>query len=231
MKPALLMITVLIILIGVFAWVRSGSEESVNTTNEMTLPPVVVNMTIDQPPEEPARVASYPMDGFRERITKKSFGDFITPESSPIQPERFSGYHTGVDLETTDEEQDTDVPVYAIADGTITLVRTVDGYGGVVLVKHVANGETITALYGHVRLSSVTKTVGDTIVSGKRLAVLGTGGTDETDGERKHLHFGLLRGSSTNVRGYVTAEEELGPWIDPVAWFDEMDPSTRAARD
>ena len=38
------------------------------------------------------------------RITKKPFGIFITTQNSPVQPERFSGYHTGVDVEYKDAE-------------------------------------------------------------------------------------------------------------------------------
>lgn len=39
-----------------------------------------------------------PMNKAGERITKKKFGDYIDQRNSPIKPERFSGYHTGVDL-------------------------------------------------------------------------------------------------------------------------------------
>lgn len=97
--------------------------------------------------------------------------------------------------------------------------RTVSGYGGVVMIEHTVEGETVTALYGHVRLSSVSKKVGDPVSKGEKIAVLGTGFSSETDGERKHLHFGLLKGSSTNLRGYVSTEAELAPWVDPVGWF------------
>jgi hypothetical protein len=43
-----------------------------------------------------------PVPGFPEEITKKPFGIFINPETSPVQPERFRGYHTGVDVEVVD---------------------------------------------------------------------------------------------------------------------------------
>ena len=44
------------------------------------------------PPTEPE-----PIGQTEERITKKPFGIKISPENSPISPERFSGYHTGID--------------------------------------------------------------------------------------------------------------------------------------
>src|SRR4030067_1140465 len=40
-----------------------------------------------------------PINRADERVTKKPFGIFITPQNSPIQPEKFSGFHTGADFE------------------------------------------------------------------------------------------------------------------------------------
>lgn len=164
--------------------------------------------------------AVYPMEGFVDRITKKRFAQYITPSNSPVQPERFRGYHTGADAETTAAEQSADVPVYAIADGTMVVRRTADGYGGVVLIEHTVDGETVTAVYGHVRLSRVSKSVGDRVSRGETIAVLGTGGSAETDGERRHLHFALLKRNSTNLRGYVSAESALSAWWNPVDWLE-----------
>src|SRR3989338_4447404 len=82
-----------------------------------------------------------PVEGFRDRITKKPFGIYITPETSPVQLDRFTGYHTGVDIEFTDSSED--IPVLAIADGTILIRAYASGYGGVVVVRHVINGVPI----------------------------------------------------------------------------------------
>lgn len=60
---------------------------------------------------------TYPINDFFQRITKKPFGIFITPKNSPVQPEKFMGYHTGVDIEYGDITGD--VPVYAIANGQV----------------------------------------------------------------------------------------------------------------
>ncbi|MCL5774898.1 MAG: hypothetical protein M1333_01655, partial [Patescibacteria group bacterium] len=54
-----------------------------------------------------------PLDKALERVTKKPFGIKISPQNSPVSPERFSGFHTGVDFETFPDEQDTGVSVYA----------------------------------------------------------------------------------------------------------------------
>ncbi len=167
----------------------------------------------------PTSSVVYPMDNFVGRVTKKTFGQYITPTNSPIQPERFTGYHTAVDAETTAAEQGTDVPVYAIADGLIRSARTASGYGGVMLVEYTVNHETVTAVYGHIRLASVRKPAGASVRQAEQLAVLGSGGTAETDSERMHLHFGLLKGKSTDIRGYVSHESDLSAWYDPLAWL------------
>ncbi len=167
-----------------------------------------------------------PIAGFYDRVTKKPFGIYITSKTSPVQPERFSGYHAGADAETTSAEQSIDVPVYSIADGTVMYVNYVSGYGGVVMIQYDVNGETVTALYGHVRSSSVTAKKGDAVTSGQQIAVLGTGYSAETDGERTHLHFALLKGASTNVKGYMPQQSQLSAWYDPVQWLRDREAVT-----
>lgn len=160
-----------------------------------------------------------PITDFYSRITKKSFGIHITPATSPVQPERFSGYHTGVDAETTDAEKNIDVPVYSLADGTIAFTGNVNGYGGVVVVYYTINGEKITALFGHVRLASVAFKKNDSVSVGEQIAVLGTGYSTETDGERKHLHLSLLPGHTVNYKGYTPTQAGLSAWMNPVSWL------------
>lgn len=156
-----------------------------------------------------------PIAEFRERITKKFFGTYITPANSPITPERFTGYHTGVDVEYTDITSD--VPVFAIADGAIITSEYASGYGGVMVIKHAISGKTLYAVYGHLRPSSMLK-VGTKVIQGEQIAVLGTGYSQETDRERRHLHFGI---SKTNtILGYVASKSELeANWIDPLSFY------------
>lgn len=158
---------------------------------------------------------SAPIDRAKDRVTKKPFGIFIDPKTSPVQPERFRGYHTGVDFETFPEEADQDVPIRAICEGNLVEKRSVSGYGGVVTQACMLDGEPVIVLYGHLRLSSVATVAGDRLVAGEKLGVLGTDSSVETDGERKHLHLSISRGSGTDVRGYVSSESALSAWIDP----------------
>ena len=157
-----------------------------------------------------------PIAQFKERITKKYFGTYVTPQNSPIQPEKFKGFHTGVDVEYQDIS--VDVPVYAIADGTILTARFASGYGGLVVVRHLINSQTYYVIYGHLRPTSLPKP--NTIIKrGEQLGLLGTGYSSETDGERRHLHFGVA--TSNTILGYVNSKTELDKtWIDPLSLYN-----------
>ncbi|MBD3330441.1 peptidoglycan DD-metalloendopeptidase family protein [Candidatus Peregrinibacteria bacterium] len=153
----------------------------------------------------------YPIENFESGITAKPFGIYISPEASPIQPERFTGFHTGVDVEVPQDAED--VWVYAIDDGEVITLENVNGYGGVIQLYYPE--EDYTALYGHLDIKSSLVSVGDEILTGDRLALLGDAYSFETDGERKHLHFSLKPGLDRDFRGYVQTEEELDDWVDP----------------
>jgi len=177
----------------------------------------VPNQTVE-PTVEP--VVYHPIDNFDTGITLKPFGIYIHPSSSPVQPERFSGYHTGADIEVPEELKDIDVPVYAIADGTVELARFASGYGGVIAIQHETESQSYIAVYGHIDLESVDIPVGDTVSAGQQIAVLGEGFTAETDGERKHLHFAIKLGSTVDLAGYVSDESNLSEWMDPEVFFE-----------
>ncbi len=157
-------------------------------------------------------------DGF-SRITKKTFGLYVTPTNSPVQPERFTGYHTGTDFETTLSETSADVVVRAACSGPVRLARWVSGYGGVVVQSCVLGSQSVTVLYGHLRITSVTVRIGSGLNAGQSFAVLGRGYSQETDGERKHLHFAIHRGTTIDLRGYVQKKSDLNQWIDPMSFF------------
>lgn len=153
-----------------------------------------------------------PVDEFRSRINLKEFGTYVTPDSSPVEPERFTGYHTGVDIEYTDATQDTEV--LAITNGKVLYKGRVNGYGGVIILEHELSGQTYSVLYGHLDPGSLTNK--STVEKGERLGVLGAGYTEETDNERKHLHFSIKPGTDTDLRGYVNTSSELKDWINPL---------------
>ena len=187
--------------------------------NAVPTPEVNTNTVTPAITPTPTPSVVVPMADFFNRVTKKPFGIYITPKTSPVQPEKFTGYHTGADAETTVAEKDVDIPIFAIAAGRVVLTRHVTGYGGVVMITSVIDGQTITVLYGHLRQTSFKFKLGQTVQAGQQIAALGTGNSTETDGERKHLHLGILNGESTNVKGYVATKSQLSAWLDPVAWL------------
>jgi len=158
---------------------------------------------------------SKPIENFTTDQTKKTFSQFITAENSPVQPERFYGYHTGIDIEINANQVNQDIRVYAVADSKIVYIGWISGYGGVIILQGQIDNQPVTFLYGHIKLSSVNLSVGDQIKKGQQIAVLGNEYSNETDSERKHLHFAIHKGSSIELQGYVNNQSELDNWYDP----------------
>lgn len=165
--------------------------------------------------QEQPFVLKSPIDRVLQRLSKKPFGLKVSPGHSPVSPERFSGFHTGADFETFPEEQDRDVPIFAVCDGQLLLKKSASGYGGGAMQSCHINSQDVTVIYGHLRLSSIAAQAGQEIGTGQQLAVLGQGASLETDGERKHLHLGIHKGTNIDLRGYVQKQSELDGWIDP----------------
>lgn len=172
-------------------------------------------------PEDIIKSADFapPVSLALERITKKPFGLKVSPQNSPVSPEKFSGYHTGVDFETFPSEANTDVSVWAVCSGKLLLKKSASGYGGVAVQACQLNGQDVTIIYGHLRLTSITAKVGTELKAGDELAVLGTGYSEETSGERKHLHLGIYQGAALNLLGYVQNPADLVGWLDAAKYL------------
>jgi murein DD-endopeptidase MepM/ murein hydrolase activator NlpD len=155
-----------------------------------------------------------PISRYSERITKKPFGIKITPATSPVQPEKFSGYHTGTDFEIFPEELNADVQIFAICDGPLVVKKFATGYGGVAVQACTINNSDITVVYGHLKLTSIQAQIGDILNKNDKLGLLGNAYSGETDGERKHLHLGIHKGKGINILGYVQSQKELDGWMN-----------------
>lgn len=160
-----------------------------------------------------------PVENAVNRVTKKTFGLYIRPGHSPVSPERFRGYHTGVDFETTKSERKTDVPVSAICAGPLVLKKWANGYGGVAVQRCRVNGEDVTVVYGHLKLASIKIKTGEPVAQGDRIGLLGKAYSHETDGERRHLHLGIHKGTAINILGYVNKKSSLDQWIDVMTFL------------
>ncbi len=209
---------IILLFLGVFDYFlpnqnqKVSSQASTQNTNQI----VMTTSTVTTSTPTANTKISEPISNALNRVTKKSFGLYVTPKNSPVSPEKFTGYHTGVDFETLPSEQNTDVPIYAICDGTLTVKEYASGYGGVAVESCKINNADVTVIYGHLRLSSITPKVNENLKAGEQIAVLGTGYSTETDGERKHLHLGIHKGKSINILGYVQNKNDLGNWINAV---------------
>jgi hypothetical protein len=158
---------------------------------------------------------SLPMENANERITKKPFGIFITPQTSPIQPERFSGFHTGTDFEITKDELLENVKVRAICRGKILEKSKIAGYGGVIIQSCTISENVVTILYGHLDIASdFVPNVDDFVALDTLLAYLAPNNSEYSGGERKHLHLGIHKGENINYQGYVQNKDELSDWIN-----------------
>lgn len=169
-----------------------------------------------------------PIDGFFDRQMLNVYGTLVNQQFFDQHPAEFpyngfddhyTGYHTAIDVEYTfPADAQRDIPVRAVADGTVIYAASVSGYGGVIVVRHTAP-EPVTTLYGHVRLSDAVK-VGQTVRAGDRLASLGTGFSTETSGARKHLHFAVHKGSAPDLNGYEQSLAALNSgWYNPDEWL------------
>ena len=167
-----------------------------------------------EPKSKPKQyIYASPTANFKKRATKKLFGTFVTPGNSPVSPERFSGYHTGTDAEYGDVKGE--ITVRTIATGKVIAAQYVSGYGGVVAVSSNINGAAHIVIYGHVdpnRLPSVDSQ----LKQGQSIAFLGVGYSQQTDGERRHLHLAILASNTLNWRGYVNSKAELSGWLNPL---------------
>lgn len=174
--------------------------------------------TAPKPVEQTGVVSNIPLEKALERVTKKPFGIQIFKATSPVQPERFSGFHTGADFETFADEQDKEMQVRAICEGKVLLKKTASGYGGVAVQECQLNNQAVTVVYGHLKFSSI-KPEGVLLKVGDVLGILGKGYSSETDGERKHLHLAVHKGVSVNILGYVQKQEDLKNWFDPLEFL------------
>jgi hypothetical protein len=190
---------------------RSVASSTIANTLKSVPSPIIATSTV--PP------LVLPLSNALTRVTKKPFGIKVSPGHSPVSPEKFSGYHTGVDFETLPSEANSDVPVSAVCSGPLLLKEWATGYGGVAVEKCQLNKQTVTIIYGHLRYSSITPKVGTEMTAGQTFAVLGTGYSTETDGERKHLHLGIHLGSAINILGYVQNQTDLKNWLDALKYL------------
>lgn len=217
MRNIILIIAAVLIVGGIF-WLnwsdRNEQKASPAASNEILSPSASLNISSSPSSTPTTAVMSAPINRWQERVTKKPFGIKITPANSPVQPERFSGFHTGVDFETFSDEQNADISIYAICSGPLKEKKWASGYGGVAVQACQIDNQDVTVIYGHLNLASIAVQQNQQIASNEKISILGKAFSTETDGERKHLHLGIHKGFAINILGYVQNSADLANWLD-----------------
>lgn len=192
---------------------QPGPEQK--TKQEMTKQENATTSTVEQPREQTKETDNQvPLDNWQQRITKKPFGIYITPDNSPVRPEKFQGWHTGTDFEIFGDEVELKVEIAAICSGEIIEKKYVGGYGGVLVQSCRFQEQPITVLYGHLNLENNSLDVGKNITRHQTIGVLAADQSFYSDSERKHLHLGISRGQQIQLRGYVQTKNQLTGWLD-----------------
>lgn len=202
----------------------ANSSQSNQTPTSTSTPTPAAN--------QPAPTLVYPITQFADRITTNDFGQHW-PAGGTTNPDikvcpkatYYVGFHTANDLETFANEQNTPVPVYAIAAGTVKEAGPVSGYGGLIVLESTINGSVNTIYYGHIDLGTKTVTAGDSVSAGQKIAELGPACSPTNGNVRKHLHFGMHKGTAVDVKGYVPSQSDLSAWTDPNSLLSSLNAS------
>lgn len=206
--------TVFVLILFISGLVFLNYSKQTDAPNQQKAPEKQELPTKDPGPPAQKPALSEPVTNAKARITKKPFGIYITPQTSPVQPEKFSGYHTGTDFETTPGEAGAEVPVYAICTGKIRNKEIVQGYGGVIVQDCTLDDQPVTVLYGHLNIRQSQASSGLEAKAGEEIATLAAANSELSGGERKHLHLGIHKGNQIDYRGYVQNQPELSGWLD-----------------
>lgn len=110
-----------------------------------------------------------------------------TPISSGFGLRDCDGCST--DHSGTDFNPGSGFPVQAISAGVVTEAGwDSTGYGNKVIVQHVVDGQVVSSLYAHLQERSLAVSVGDVVLRGQQLALVGS--TGQSTGA--HLHLSII---------------------------------------
>ncbi|MFF7388433.1 peptidoglycan DD-metalloendopeptidase family protein [Streptomyces scabiei] len=113
------------------------------------------------------------------------------------------GYHTGLDLTAT-----TGTPIYAPADGKVTVAGPGGSYGNMTKIRH-ADG--VITLYAH--QTSIKVSVGQSVKRGDQIGTIGA--TGNVTGP--HLHWEVLVPGVDNP--FVGGQDQGPGMVDPAEWM------------
>lgn len=123
--------------------------------------------------------------------------DSFGPRIDPISGEQST--HYGLDLGAADG-----TPILAAADGIVTVAEFSGNYGGLIIIEHQLDGETVATAYAHMWQHGIHVIAGERVIAGQHIGDVGSSGYSTG----AHLHF-EVRPGGTN-----------GTAIDPAAWLN-----------
>ncbi len=126
--------------------------------------------------------------------------DVFGPRTDPLTGE--PAFHAGIDLGAAGG-----TAILAAADGVVTVAEFSGGYGGLIVIEHTVDGQTVATAYGHMWQDGIHVTAGDRVAAGQHIGDVGSSGRSTGN----HLHF-EVRPGGTN-----------GEAIDPTPWLTDHD--------
>ena len=96
-------------------------------------------------------------------------------------------------------------PILAAADGLVTVAEFSGGYGGLIVIEHTIDGQTVATAYAHMWQHGIHVHAGDRVSAGQHIGDVGSSGMSTG----AHLHF--------EVRPAGTGAEA----IDAAAWLNQ----------
>ena len=108
--------------------------------------------------------------------------------------------HTGTDLAAPDG-----TAILAAADGTVTVAEYTSGYGGLIVIEHTIDGQTVATAYAHMWQHGIHVKNGDQVHAGQHIGDVGSSGNSTGP----HLHF-EVRPGGTNAEA-----------IDAATWLNQ----------
>ncbi|GAB3750458.1 metalloendopeptidase [Microbacterium sp. UMB0228] len=120
------------------------------------------------------------------------------PRIHPITGE--PSFHTGTDFAAPDG-----TPILAAADGTVTVAEFSGGYGGLIVIEHQIDGQTVATAYAHMWQSGILVAAGDRVTAGQHIGDVGSSGNSTGP----HLHFEVRPGGTS------------GEAVDAAKWLND----------
>ena len=118
------------------------------------------------------------------------FPTMIWPVANPVVSSGFGHRDSSCRLCSTDHRGTDFTPgrgseIFAVMDGTVIEAGTNGAYGTVVVIEHPNGWKT---LYAHMTPGSQTVSIGDTVIQGKTIGLVGSSGV----ATGAHLHFEII---------------------------------------